>query len=76
MRGLPCSLIQFPSGRWGYVGKVPAALSFVRKDGSEASAAELMTACEFGPDLAGVKTRSWATEADAIAARKIYSGEA
>ena len=65
---LPQSLIQFPSGRWGFVGRVDARLAYTAKDGSPADPAEIVKAKNFGPALANVKTCSWATAEEAIAA--------
>lgn len=59
-------LIQFPAGSWGFVGSVDTRLAFVSKDGSEATAEQIKNAQQFGPRLAGVKTRSWETKQDAI----------
>lgn len=32
------SLIQYPTGRWGFVGKVPANLAWRRRDGAPMTA--------------------------------------
>jgi hypothetical protein len=62
------ALIQFPSGRWGFVGKVDARLSYVRLDGAPLTAEDTKTVREFGPSLAKVKTLAWPTAEAAIAA--------
>lgn len=63
-------LEQYPSGRWGFVGSVRADLAICRVDGSPASEDEIAQAKQFGLGFcSGLTTRSFATEADAIAAR-------
>jgi hypothetical protein len=62
------ALIQFPSGRWGFAGKVDSRLAHVMKDGTEVTPAAAKIAREFGPALAGVKTRTWDTSDAAIEA--------
>jgi hypothetical protein len=61
----PHALIQHPSGVWSFVGRVDARLSYLRKDGSKPSEEELRKAAQFGPGLVGLKTRVWATRAEA-----------
>lgn len=65
---LPLSVIQYPTGRWGFVGRVPAALSYAQKDGSAPTAKQLDAAAHCGPGFAGLKPRSWETRESAIAA--------
>ncbi len=67
------SLMQYPTGCWGFVGSVRADLCYVQLDGSPATDAQLDKARGFGPRLARLKTRSFATKADALAA---LAGEA
>jgi hypothetical protein len=67
-------ITQFPSGRWGFVGRVSAQLGYVRNDGSGATAEELQNAVSFGPRLAGLKTRAWGTREEAEAAREALNG--
>jgi hypothetical protein len=62
------ALIQFPSGRWGFVGNTDSRLAFTMKDGSEVTKDAAKTAASFGPALAGVKTRSWTTREEAVEA--------
>jgi hypothetical protein len=62
------ALIQFPSGRWGYVGSVDMRLAFVRKDGTECTAQDVENAAIAGPAFAGLKTKAWDTKDAAIAA--------
>lgn len=61
MKGMGLHVIQFPSGRWGFVGSVPEALAF------EGTAEEIQKARQFGPGFAKVKAVSFATKEDAIA---------
>jgi hypothetical protein len=64
--GLPKnSLMQYPTGRWGFVGSVDPILAYARPDGSIPSRYELMQASKHGPKLAGVVTRTWATQSEA-----------
>ena len=58
--------IQYPSGRWGFVGRVSAALAYVQLDGSPATEEQLATAAQFGPRLAHITTRTFATKAEAL----------
>jgi hypothetical protein len=62
----PNKVIQYPSGRWGFVGSVDARLSFVRKDGSTPSPKEFQDAQLVGPQMVGLKTRSWGSREEAI----------
>lgn len=64
------SLIQYPTGRWGFVGSVDARLAYVAKDGSTPTKKMLQDALTFGPNLAGVKTRAWNTKEEALQAAK------
>ncbi len=68
-------LIQFPTGKWGYVGRVDVRLMFTAPDGGTPDPAEVDNARRFGPALAKVKTRTWDTEAEAIvSAEKLLKG--
>lgn len=60
--------LQFPSGRWGFVGSIRADLAYVQADGTPATETQLETARKFGPRLAHLKTRSFVTKAEALAA--------
>lgn len=60
--------LQFPSGRWGFVGRVRGDLAYVQVDGTTATETQLETARRCGPRLARLKTRSFATKAEALAA--------
>ena len=69
--GARCHLIQYPSGRWGFVGCVPQRLAY------DGSAEDMATAALCGPGLAAkiaarhgrtFKVLAWDTEAQARAA--------
>lgn len=74
--GTPASaahVIQYPSGRWGFVGKVPASLAY-EYDSED----DVMTALQIGPGIAAriaakagrtFKTRSWSSQDEALAAK-------
>ena len=62
------ALIQFPSGRWGFAGKVDARLSYVRTDGAPLTAEDFEIIRGFGPALAKVKALAWDTKEEALAA--------
>jgi hypothetical protein len=77
MRGL--SIIRFPSGTYGFAGKVPAGLAF-----NSSHPGDLATAATCGPGFARriaeregrtFETLSWATEAEAAAAAKVAGFE-
>ena len=61
-------VIQFPSGQWGFVGKVRTDLAYVSKDGKPLTTKQIDNTQKFGPRLAGVKTRSFDTKKEALAA--------
>lgn len=44
-------LIQFPSGRWGFRGRVPIALSYTYKDGSPLSDEDVRNVQQHGAGL-------------------------
>jgi hypothetical protein len=66
-------VIQYPTGRYGFVGRVPAVLAY------RAAAEDIAAALQCGPGIARriaqregreFITLSWATEAEAIAEAK------
>lgn len=69
------SVMQYPSGRWGFVGSVDSRLAYVRKDGSEATEDDLSSARIAGPNVAGLKTRTFDTKEAALAAAEAISAE-
>ena len=63
------NIIDTPSGRFVFVGRgIPGHLAYVANDGSAATDEQLAKARQFGPRLAGVKTRSFDTREEAEAA--------
>ena len=65
------SLIQYPSGRWGFVGRVDAELAYVdAATGGPATPEQMKDARQFGPRLARVKERAWDTAEEALAAAR------
>lgn len=61
------NVLQYPSGAWGFVGKVPVELAWTAKDGGAADPAEVKKAAQFGARFGDVKTRTWATKEAAVA---------
>jgi len=70
-----CHLIDTPNGRWHFVGRVPARLAYERKDGAEATDEDVEKGRRFGPALAGLKTRSWASREEALTALASLDGQ-
>lgn len=64
------ALIQHSTGRWGFVGSVSGVLAYTTKDGKTPTEKQLKDAQQVGPRIAGLKSRSWATKAAAMAALK------
>ena len=62
-------LIEFKPGVWGFGGNVRADLAYVQKDGSPATEKQIANARHVGPRIAGLKTRVFASEAEALAAK-------
>jgi hypothetical protein len=72
-----CSVIQFPSGRWGFVGKVPVALAY-----PDATPDDVATISLCGPGIAKriavtegrtLKEATFATEQDAYSALHAFA---
>lgn len=65
-----CTVIRYSTGRFGFVGKVPAALCYAMIDGSAMSDETIRNIQQFGFGLfkKHVKLVSFATEAEAVAA--------
>ena len=70
-----CHLIDTSNGRWHFVGAVPAALSYVRKDGAPMTDKDAENCSSFGPNAAGCKGISWATREEALAAAAACDAE-
>ena len=71
-RGLGLHVNKNPSGTYGYVGSVPAELAYV-----DATPEQVKIAREFGPRLARVVNRTFATEQEAVdyAAERGYTAK-
>lgn len=67
-------LDQFPTGLWGYIGRVDVRLKYVNRHGEELSQEEAeMAASANMPALMGFKTRVWKTALEALqAAKKLH----
>lgn len=67
--GLPANqIIRYPSGRYGFVGRVDARLAYVTAEGGAPTEAQMDAARRCGPRIAGIKTRSFASAEEAQAA--------
>lgn len=62
-------LIQYPTGRFGFVGAVPADLAYIGTDGQPLTAELYAKVRDFGPGMFrdAVKTRTWPTREAALA---------
>jgi len=73
IRQLPDNVLQrYPTGRWGFAGRVRADLCYERKDGRPLTEADIDNGRSFGPRLAGLKRRTWPTREAAELARGGY----
>ena len=75
VKGFGLNVIQWPSGRFGFFGRVPAQLAYVKADGSEVPDAELREVSQSSfPAMTckryGIKTRGFDTEEQARDAAK------
>jgi hypothetical protein len=66
----PNCITQYPSGRWGFVGKVDVRLSYSEKNGDTPTQERLDAARHCGPGLVGLKPRTWPTKDAALEAAK------
>jgi len=60
------NIIQYPSGRWGFVGRVSPKLAYVNKDGSELSESEVIALLSCSNPGFLAKGRTFNTRAEAI----------
>jgi hypothetical protein len=58
-------VIQFPNGKWGFVGKVSPELAFITKEGNKPSEKQIEVAKHCGPGIVGLKSRVWNTQEEA-----------
>lgn len=62
------------NGRWFLVGTVPVEATYERKDGQPLTQADIDAARHVGPGIAGLRVRTYATKAEALAAAGIKEG--
>lgn len=68
-----CQTIQYPSGRWGFVGLVPIELSYIQLNGDPPTAEQANDIRKFGPGLVrSCKRRAWDTEELALEALRLF----
>ena len=69
LRNLPQNVvIECPNGRYSFAGSVSAELRFITRDGGTPTAEQIENARSFGPNVAGLRSRTWDTREGAIAA--------
>lgn len=66
------TLIQNPSGTYGFVGSVPGVLAYVHKDGTTPTNKEIEDDLRLPPQFRKLKSRSWPTKQMAIDAANIW----
>ena len=64
------NVFQFPSGKWGFVGRVSVWLGWQRKDGTPLTLDDAMRLPTLSNPAMLYKTRSYDTREDAIRAAK------
>jgi hypothetical protein len=71
LRNLGLHVIKYPSGKYGFVGRVPAVLAYVHEDGSaptDSECKDILQSCR--PALVckryGIRTRTFETEQQAL----------
>lgn len=62
------TVIQYPSGRFGFVGSVPSHLAYVGPNGEALESAEIERQLRLPAKYRTMKTRTWATKEEAEAA--------
>jgi hypothetical protein len=73
------SIIQYPTGRWGFVGLVPAELAYTQQNGQTPTPNQLELASLRGPGIVGLRPMTWETREAAEGAlgdytRSLYEG--
>ena len=65
------SAIQYPTGRWGFVGDVPMGLAYVQADGQPLTEDQMDAIQQCGPGILGqkVKAVTFGSREEAIAAK-------
>lgn len=66
---------KFPSGKWGFVGRVPVVLGYERPDGQPVTHEDAENCAQFGPRLAKLQSRVFDTKEAAEAALEAYQDE-
>lgn len=66
----PLVLQQYPSGRWGFVGRVPAEIGWMRKDDKPMSEEDLKDLASSNMPALKYKQKAYGTKNEAIAAAK------
>lgn len=71
-------IIQYPTGKFGFIGSVPASLSYARIDGMPLTEDDVKKIKQFGPGLfrKTIKSVAFDTLAEAEAAWKAYEESA
>ena len=72
---LPSNDLMESNGHWFYVGSVDSRLAYVTKDGEEPTDEQIKLAQSIGPELAGLKTKTWDSKEAALEALKKISPE-
>jgi hypothetical protein len=65
MSNYQLSVIQYPSGTWGFVGSVPIQLGFVTKAGNTVTAAEVESQMRLPASYRTIKDRVFQSEDEA-----------
>jgi hypothetical protein len=64
-----CHIMQYPTGKWGFVGRVPRTLAWQRRDGARMTETDWHTVAYcMAPGSFGYGAVAFETEAQAIAA--------
>jgi len=66
--GLGLHVIQFPSGRFGFAGRVPLELAYRRADGSVPTEAEVSDDLRLPGNFRALKARTFETREEACSA--------
>src|SRR5437868_4691638 len=66
--GLGLHLLPNPAKTWSFSGPVPAVIAYTNDDGTEPTEEQLRKVVQFGPRIAGVKTRVFVTREDGVKA--------
>ena len=68
-------LTQYSTGKWGFAGSVPVHLTYTAKDGSPLTDDQIAAVRQVGPGIAGVKSKTWGSAEEALAAADEMSAE-